>query len=53
MDDETIPATILLIQIGLLDINNLTRMRSCIACVDDMPSVNRVELRIQNKSSLT
>ena len=34
MDDETIPGTI---QIGLLDINNSTRMRSHMAWVDDMP----------------
>ena len=54
MDDATIPGMIQLIQTRLLDISNLTRMRSHIAKVDDMPSVNRVELRKQaNKSSLT
>ena len=54
MDNATIPGTIQVIQTRLLDISNLTRMRSRIAKVDDTPSVNRVELRIQaNKSSLT
>ena len=56
MEDETIPATIQLIRIELLDINNPTRMRSHMAWVDDIlfcePSGVKGYVRA-NKSSPT